>query len=448
MQTRGDRRRARGLQRPRRAVRRQPRHELRQVVQQRLRAARGRARRTGAGRHQRAVRLQRAAIALQRGGDRDRRPARVHDPRRPRRRRPRGRRVARSVRARSSRRRSRWRRSRRRSPTRASARRPRSSRDPELAGDYPDVEVVSPEIAKQVKEMMVEVVNEGTGSSAALPDVQVAGKTGTAELGTLTDDQPTDPEADPGTRSTPGSRRSRRPTSRRSPWPSWWSRRTATAARSRRRSRSRSWTLPCRSSWILLALAGTPDASGDWSAISRRERRRSAPRRCRPAPRARRRCRWGSRRAPRSSESTAPLAIRFHQPPPDPGQPERRAPCRGRSRRGRRSPTALTGLSMTAIAPAPARISAGRVTPERAAGCGRSVVSELRGRARSRRDRWGPARPASEAGSRSPLRRAGRPARSPRSGRWPPASRVPGTCSSGRIGVPATRVKSFSISSW
>jgi len=69
--------------------------------------------------------------------------------------------------------------------------------DPELAGDYPDVEVVSPKIAEQVKEMMVAVVNEGTGVAAALPDVQVAGKTGTAELGTLTDEQPTDPGADP-----------------------------------------------------------------------------------------------------------------------------------------------------------------------------------------------------------------------------------------------------------
>jgi len=57
-------------------------------------------------------------------------------------------------------------------------------RDPELAGDYPDVTVTTPEIAKQVRDMMIEVVRSGTGSAAALPDATVAGKTGTAELGT------------------------------------------------------------------------------------------------------------------------------------------------------------------------------------------------------------------------------------------------------------------------
>ena len=61
-------------------------------------------------------------------------------------------------------------------------------RDPELSGDRPDVQVTSPEVAEQVREMMVEVVNSGTGTAAALPDVQVAGKTGTAELGTVCDD--------------------------------------------------------------------------------------------------------------------------------------------------------------------------------------------------------------------------------------------------------------------
>lgn len=71
-------------------------------------------------------------------------------------------------------------------------------RDPELAGDYPDVEVTTPEVAEQVREMMVEVVAAGTGSSAALPDVTVAGKTGTAELGTVDGEAPTeeDPEFD------------------------------------------------------------------------------------------------------------------------------------------------------------------------------------------------------------------------------------------------------------
>lgn len=57
-------------------------------------------------------------------------------------------------------------------------------RDPVLSGDYPDVKVTTPKIAKEVKQMMIEVVNSGTGIAAAIPGVTVAGKTGTAELGT------------------------------------------------------------------------------------------------------------------------------------------------------------------------------------------------------------------------------------------------------------------------
>lgn len=41
---------------------------------------------------------------------------------------------------------------------------------------------VSPETAMQMKEMMVRVVNEGTGRRAQTPKVQIAGKTGTAEV--------------------------------------------------------------------------------------------------------------------------------------------------------------------------------------------------------------------------------------------------------------------------
>jgi len=39
---------------------------------------------------------------------------------------------------------------------------------------------VTPEVAADVREMMIAVVESGTGTAAALPDVQVAGKTGTA----------------------------------------------------------------------------------------------------------------------------------------------------------------------------------------------------------------------------------------------------------------------------
>jgi peptidoglycan glycosyltransferase len=39
---------------------------------------------------------------------------------------------------------------------------------------------IAPEVADQVRSMMVAVVRRGTGTAAALPGVQVAGKTGTA----------------------------------------------------------------------------------------------------------------------------------------------------------------------------------------------------------------------------------------------------------------------------
>ncbi|MCL4287328.1 MAG: hypothetical protein KJ006_06750, partial [Thermoleophilia bacterium] len=65
---------------------------------------------------------------------------------------------------------------------------------PELSGNYPDVEVMSPKVAAEMKEMMVAVVASGTGSAGALPDATVAGKTGTAELGTSDGRPVTDPE--------------------------------------------------------------------------------------------------------------------------------------------------------------------------------------------------------------------------------------------------------------
>ena len=48
--------------------------------------------------------------------------------------------------------------------------------------------VMSKKTADRVTDMMVGVVNNGTGYAAALPDVQVAGKTGTAETGKENDD--------------------------------------------------------------------------------------------------------------------------------------------------------------------------------------------------------------------------------------------------------------------
>jgi penicillin-binding protein A len=57
------------------------------------------------------------------------------------------------------------------------------ARDPELQPDAEPVEVTSPATAATLRNLMVRVVTEGTGVAAALPDVQVAGKTGTAELG-------------------------------------------------------------------------------------------------------------------------------------------------------------------------------------------------------------------------------------------------------------------------
>jgi len=57
------------------------------------------------------------------------------------------------------------------------------ARNAELEPDAKPVEVTSPETAATVRDLMIGVVDEGTGVAAALPGVQVAGKTGTAELG-------------------------------------------------------------------------------------------------------------------------------------------------------------------------------------------------------------------------------------------------------------------------
>jgi peptidoglycan glycosyltransferase len=52
-----------------------------------------------------------------------------------------------------------------------------------LRADAQPVRVMSRKIADQLRELMIGVVTSGTGTAAALPGIQVAGKTGTAELG-------------------------------------------------------------------------------------------------------------------------------------------------------------------------------------------------------------------------------------------------------------------------
>lgn len=56
-------------------------------------------------------------------------------------------------------------------------------RNPKLRPDAKPVRVMSKRIAEQMTEMMVRVVTEGTGYAGAISEAQVAGKTGTAELG-------------------------------------------------------------------------------------------------------------------------------------------------------------------------------------------------------------------------------------------------------------------------
>ena len=89
----------------------------------------------------------------------------------------------RSARAKCRRRRCRWRASPRRSPTTASASRPRSSRTRSCGPRPKPVRVMSKKIADELTELMVGVVVEGTGTAGAIAQAQVAGKTGTAELG-------------------------------------------------------------------------------------------------------------------------------------------------------------------------------------------------------------------------------------------------------------------------
>jgi cell division protein FtsI/penicillin-binding protein 2 len=56
-------------------------------------------------------------------------------------------------------------------------------RNPGLRPDAEPVRVMSPKLAKTLTSLMVDVVEYGTGTLGAIPEGQVAGKTGTAELG-------------------------------------------------------------------------------------------------------------------------------------------------------------------------------------------------------------------------------------------------------------------------
>lgn len=57
------------------------------------------------------------------------------------------------------------------------------TREPELQPEREPVKATDPKTAAEVTELMKAVVTSGTGLAAANPDFQVAGKTGTAELG-------------------------------------------------------------------------------------------------------------------------------------------------------------------------------------------------------------------------------------------------------------------------
>jgi penicillin-binding protein A len=69
--------------------------------------------------------------------------------------------------------------------------------DPDLRADAEPVEVTSAENARVLAGLMRAVVNSGTGVAAQIPKIQVAGKTGTAELGPKPNQPP--PKIDPAT---------------------------------------------------------------------------------------------------------------------------------------------------------------------------------------------------------------------------------------------------------
>ena len=63
--------------------------------------------------------------------------------------------------------------------------------------DAQGTRVISKGVARTVKSYMRSVVTDGTGGAAALPDVKVSGKTGTAELRTTVKEEPPPEGGDP-----------------------------------------------------------------------------------------------------------------------------------------------------------------------------------------------------------------------------------------------------------
>ena len=51
--------------------------------------------------------------------------------------------------------------------------------------DQPKQRVISPQSSALVRQLMEKVITEGSGQSAAVPEVPVAGKTGTSQTGIL-----------------------------------------------------------------------------------------------------------------------------------------------------------------------------------------------------------------------------------------------------------------------
>jgi penicillin-binding protein A len=82
------------------------------------------------------------------------------------------------------------------SPLPDGGRRPQPTFTPETPP--PGERAISADVAHTVRKLMIAVVREGTGTSAAIPGVTVAGKTGTAELKSECSGSSSESESSPG----------------------------------------------------------------------------------------------------------------------------------------------------------------------------------------------------------------------------------------------------------